>query len=63
MFKMSAARFVSGVERCSELTMQRLLEYCTENVPTAFDHLPDDPDPRKIDREYFFTVVVAHSGD
>ena len=56
MLKANAVRYLPKVEKFRSLSIERMLDYCGDNLQDTFDCLPDDPSPTNVDRGYLFNV-------
>ena len=60
LIKLQNARIVVELERYSELTIERLMEYGEQNIINFNDYLPEDIQRPKICRQYLSTVSLYY---
>ena len=56
MIKAGGVRFLPKVEKFRSLSIERMLEYCAENLGDVFECLPEDPSSTNVDRGYLLNV-------
>lgn len=57
MVKKDNWRPVQALERYEELSVQRLIQHCQDNLPVVLRYLPDELEPSNIDRMYLASVM------